>query len=154
MKTRTTKGTAALPAILLGTVPSTSTDEVYEIKRSQRDGVVYCSCKSWKYDMEGKKALGYARHPAQRSCKHIRYIQNQAHVAPRPQVRVEAPKVEVKVEAPKVEAVTKSVNVSDLRKTAAYAIKKGLGSDKVFALLKDGGLSDLAAWSLLAELDA
>jgi len=46
------------------------------------------------------------------------------------------------------------VNVADLRKTAAYAIKKGLSSEKVLGLLKDGGLSDLAAWSLLAELDA
>ena len=63
----------AISATLLAVVPSASDASVsYEIKQSNRDGVVYCSCPSWKYDMDGKRLVGYARPSKDRSCKHTR----------------------------------------------------------------------------------
>lgn len=137
-----------LPALLLAVVPSASDpNKSYEIKQSQNDGVIYCSCPSWIFDQEGKKLVGYARPSKERSCKHIRAY-TAGHLTP-PTVKV----VKAPAQAPVSPAAPKEVNVSTLRKTAEYALKHGQDSAKVLTLLKEGGLSDLAAWSLLAEID-
>ncbi len=44
-----------------------STGREYTIKQG-RDGVVYCSCPSWKFN---------SRNPAQRDCKHVRQVARQ-----------------------------------------------------------------------------
>lgn len=155
MKTTGTKKSARPAAKLLATIPSSSNPGLsYEVKQSQVDGVIYCSCPSWKFDMDrpGGRSTP-ARHPANRSCKHIRAYQSGILRTPTAQAQPKVAETPVAPKVAKVEVAAKEVNVTDLRKTAAYAIKKGLGSDKVLNLLKEGGLSDLAAWSLLAELD-
>lgn len=159
MKTANQTKTTRPAAILLAVVPSSSNPSVsYEVKRSQVDGVTYCSCPSWKFDMDGKKLVGYARPSSQRSCKHTRAVLNglltppvAAQAAPVAPKAPAAPKAAVA--APKASQAP-STDLTAIRATAAYAIKKGQTIEAVLAILKEAGLSNLAAWSLLRELDA
>lgn len=137
-----------VPATLLAVVPSASNPNLsYEVKQSNVDGVIYCSCPSWKYDMDGKRLVGYARPSKDRSCKHTRAYQAGLLTPP-----AAAPKVEEKHEECGCEK--KSLDSGSIRKTVAYMLKKGAKSEEILKVLKEAGMSELGAWSLLQEVDA